>query len=162
MTYTYSKEALKKDYIRGAIGGVLTFLPLIYSTLFSTSFYVFFSLFALFFIFTIQTYVKSISTFRIEENVIYVKRLKNFQFFLNDLRYSKLKYFVLQKEKKWSPEEGWMQLIIKDKEKTLKIDSSLDGFEKIVEKVADQIEKNNIKIGESTRQNFEALGYVLE
>jgi len=74
---------------------------------------------------------------------------------LQDLR---LRYYSTRRDR----ENGWMHLKVKGRHATIRIDSSIEGFDRIVERMAAEAARRRIQIGDSTRSNWAAMGIVTE
>ena len=76
----------------------------------------------------------------------------------NRLDRLKLSYFSTKRDRS----DGWMQLTLGSAGgRTLKIDSSLDGFHDIVERAADAAGQTGLTMSEATRANLRAMGIAV-
>ena len=67
----------------------------------------------------------------------------------------KLSYFSTKRDRT----DGWMQLTVGSAGgRTVKIDSSLDGFHDVVERAARAAETTGLTLSEATRANLRAMG----
>jgi len=71
----------------------------------------------------------------------------------DDLRLLRLDYYSTRADR----EGGWMQLKLGDAQRTIRIDSDLDGFVQIVERAARAAAERGLPLGASTLANLEAL-----
>ena len=70
----------------------------------------------------------------------------------------KLSYFSTKRDRS----DGWMQLTVGSAGgRTMKVDSSLDGFHDIVERAARAAEANRLELSPATRANLRAMGIVV-
>jgi hypothetical protein len=73
----------------------------------------------------------------------------------NRLDRLKLSYFSTKRDRS----DGWMQLSIGSAGgRTVKLDSSLDGFHDVVERAARAAETAGLPLSETTRANLKAMG----
>ena len=70
---------------------------------------------------------------------------------MQDLR---LRYYSTRRDR----EKGWMHLKIKGRHATIRIDSSIEGFDRIVARTASEAARRRIAIGDLTRDNWAAMG----
>jgi hypothetical protein len=76
----------------------------------------------------------------------------------NRLDRLKLSYFSTKRDRS----DGWMQLTLGSAGgRTLKIDSSLDGFHDVVERAADAAGRTGLTMSEATRANLRAMGIAV-
>jgi hypothetical protein len=70
----------------------------------------------------------------------------------------KLSYFSTKRDRS----DGWMQLTVGSAgSRTIKIDSSLDGFHDVVEQAARAAGKTGLTLSEATRANLRAMGITV-
>jgi hypothetical protein len=71
----------------------------------------------------------------------------------DDLRLLRLDYYSTRADR----EEGWMQLKLGDAQRTIRIDSDLDGFVQIVDRCAQVAAERGLALDAATLANFQAL-----
>jgi hypothetical protein len=70
----------------------------------------------------------------------------------------KLSYFSTKRDRS----DGWMQLAVGSTGgRTVKIDSSLDGFHDVVERAAHAAGDTGLTLSEATRANLKAMGITV-
>jgi hypothetical protein len=70
-----------------------------------------------------------------------------------DLRLLRLDYYSTRADR----EGGWMQLKLGDAQRSIRIDSDLEGFVRLVERAAAEAARLNLALDASTAANLEAL-----
>jgi hypothetical protein len=71
-----------------------------------------------------------------------------------DIRKVGLRFFSLKRDRS----EGWMELSLGDGGRSLRLDSTLDGFKDIVARAADSARANGLTLSDSTQANLASLG----
>ena len=71
-----------------------------------------------------------------------------------DLRSLRLDYYSTRRDR----EGGWMQLRLRDAQRTIRIDSELEGFVELVRAVALEARRRGADLDEATRANLAVLG----
>jgi hypothetical protein len=71
-----------------------------------------------------------------------------------DLRSLRLDYYSTRRDR----EGGWMQLRLRDTQRTIRIDSELDGFVELVRAAAREARRHGADFDEATRANLGAIG----
>jgi len=70
----------------------------------------------------------------------------------------KLSYFSTKRDRT----DGWMQLTVGSVgNRSIRLDSSLDGFHDVVERAARAAEAGGLQLGEATRANLKAMGITV-
>jgi len=71
-----------------------------------------------------------------------------------NLRSLRLDYYSTRRDR----EGGWMQLRLRSAQRTIRIDSEVDGFADIARAAAAEARRRGVDIDEATRANLRALG----
>ncbi|WP_404325918.1 hypothetical protein [Aerophototrophica crusticola] len=74
-----------------------------------------------------------------------------------DLSDVSLRYYSTKKDRK----DGWLHLVLKGGGRKLSLESTLDGFDTIAERVAQAATENRLRVSEDTRENFLSLGFYV-
>lgn len=156
--FKYPKKTIQKDTFRAAFGIILLTSILLFLNL---SFYfqiVFLALLLLFITYAWQGYLNSKLRISFEKDEIEINQLKHFFIKKNKIIFVKLSYFSTKRDKNHNTEDGWMQLTIKTKKRSLKIESSFEGFGELITFAAQAINENSLHCSETTIHNFLSLG----
>ncbi len=68
----------------------------------------------------------------------------------------KLSYFSTRRDR----HGGWMQLRLRGNKRTIRVDSTLDGFDKLLSRAAHGVRRHGLELGPETLQNLNALGVL--
>ena len=71
-----------------------------------------------------------------------------------ELRSLRLDYYSTRSDR----EGGWMQLRLRDRQRTIRVDSELEGFVELVRAVALEARRRGADLDEATRANLRELG----
>lgn len=153
--HAYEKSSITGDYLRGGLGFAVTAFPVAFAPMIGT-FQVIFGIIALVFAgFVFKTWQRAQT--RIELAPEGIRALGPFgnSIAWPDLARMDLRYYSTQKDKA----KGWMQLILRDGQGTkLAIESTLDGFDTVLEHAAAAAARNGLALDETTTDNLAAAG----
>ena len=150
----YPVSSLRGDYIRAALGMAFTGMMLIGASKVPVMFVIIGSIFLLFAGFGVQTLMRHITSIQLKEEGLVVFGFRNRKIKWSQVNGTKLRFFTVKKAR----DAGWMELILLTSSGKIKIDSSIDGFNKIAEAVAQAVERMDVKIDETSVENFNSLG----
>lgn len=157
--HAYPKNAIMGDYLRGGLGFAVTAVPVILTPMLGT-FQIIFGLVSLVFAgFLFKTWQKAQTRYEVDEEAIRATGpMTSSAIRWQDLVKMNLRYFSTQKDKS----KGWMQLLLKDRAGTkITIESTLDGFDTVLEHAAKAARKNEIALDPTTIDNLAASGTTL-
>lgn len=153
MTYSYPLKRLAGDYVRAAAGLLITGMPLLLLSLSALPFAILLLLAALFIGYGMHTAFCHRRRINVNEDQISTEpdgACLNWR----DLREVKLEYYSTRKEST----AGWMQMTLRSRNKRLRIDSRLDGFQDIARYAATSAHANALLLSQTTAANLAALG----
>jgi hypothetical protein len=101
-----------------------------------------------------RTWVKSATRIAVGDEGIAVRGLRNASLRWDGLRQLSLTYYSTRRD----GSKGWMQMKLKGKETTLRIDSTLDGFTSLARRAAAEAAKRGVDLPPATQANLAALG----
>lgn len=134
---------------------MITLAPLLFMDVASVMVWVFGGLFLLFLTFAGRTALRHSTTIELDAEGVTARGPLGSRLRWDEVDRVKLRYFSTRKDR----EKGWMQLAIGGGRKTIRIDSTLDGFRDVVERTA-QHTSERISFDPPTLANFKALGVV--
>ena len=152
-TYRYPAQALLGDYARAGFGLVITLAPLLFMDVASVMVWVFGGLSLLFLTFAARTALRHSTTIELDGDGVAARGPLGSSLRWDEVDRVKLRYFSTRKDR----EKGWMQLAIGSPRKTIRIDSTLDGFHDVVERTA-RLTRERVAFDPPTLANFKALG----
>lgn len=154
VTYRYPTSELAGDYARAGFGLICTAGPLLFMNVASVMLWVLGGLSLLFATFGVRTAIKQATTFELDAEGIVARGPKTTKLFWTGLSGVTLRYFSTRKDR----EKGWMQLILKGEPGSIRVDSTLDGFQDVVERAARAVKAHNVPLDPPTIANFRAAG----
>lgn len=155
--HTYPTQAMLGDYFRAAAGlipttALLATIPVGVAGAMALS-----GMAALFAVFGIRTALRHGSQLELNDGVVRASGLFCTSISLRELDRIKLAHYSTRRDGRG----GWMQLELRSGSSTLRIDSRLEGFAKVVEVSARAAEARGLGFGAATQANLRALGIGL-
>ena len=150
----YPPRALVFDYFSTLLGLAFTVTPLTLLTPLAAVSGVLACLALLFFLFGLRTVIRHNTFVVISDHSVTLGGLRGTDITWRELRELKLSYFSTRR----SRQDGWMQLRLRGKGRTICLDSSLEGFDKLVAHAAKEARRNEVDIMPETMQGLLALG----
>lgn len=151
----YEKRAIIGDYVRGGVGFSVTAFPVAFAPMIGT-FQIIFLLVSLVFAgFIFKTWLRAQTRFDVDDDGIRALGPFGKTIEWSSLSELDLRYYSTQKEK----DKGWMHLVLKDKNGAkIAIESTLDGFETVLEHAASAARNNGLGLTQTTTDNLTATG----
>ena len=151
----YPRETLWADYVRAGAGALLCGLPLLVVEVNHWLAAILCAGFVLFGAFFVRTALRQRTHYLLGPDTLCADGPAGTLVEWNRLDRMKLSYFSTKRDRK----DGWMQLTIGSAGgRTVKIDSSLDGFHDVVERAAEAAQAAGLSLSEATRANLRAMG----
>lgn len=152
--HRYSPQKLLPDYLRGAAGliicgGLVALAPNVTAVL-----VIFGSLALLFGVFMLQTAQKHFLVLELTEDRIGTPSNPSAAAW-QDLQDVRLRYYALRRNKPG----GWMTLRLGFPRQRISVDSNIEGFEAIVDRVAREVRERPVRVDDVSRSNLAALGH---
>lgn len=152
-TLSYPASSLISDYVRGISGLAATIGPLIFLDLLSIVSFFLLILAFFFTIFMVRTVIRQVSTFEFSNDCLKVQGPLRMEIPWSDLEKVELRYYSTRRDRS----NGWMQLSIKGRRGTIRVDSTLCNFSDIVSHVSEVVDKSGFSLSPSTLQNMRML-----
>jgi hypothetical protein len=108
---------------------------------------------ALFLVYFARTVCRQLTHFELDEAGIRARGPMGAAIRWEELRSLRLDYYSTRRDR----EEGWMQLKLGDTQRTIRIDSELDGFAELARAAARAAAARGLALEASTLSNLEAL-----
>jgi len=157
--FRYDTEALRADYRRAGAGLVLTGVPLAVIHDEPIAVLVVGALFALFAVYGLRTWARGKSSVALDETGITVDGPRQRRRLAwTDLSRLRLKFYSTRRDRSG----GWMQLRLEGAGGPIALESTLDGFEEVVERAYRAARDNDLRFDRATRYNLLALGLAVE
>ena len=150
--HAYPFAALLKDDIKAAVGLVVLAIPLFVGGVPTVVFYVFLGAALLFLIYGVRTILRHMTVIEVSEGGIRDSGPFGATISWEDMRSVKLRYYSTRRDR----ERGWMDLRLKGRGRTLRIESAIEGFESIVRRATDAAPLHGIELSAATRANLKS------
>ena len=152
--HRYPIEVQRSDLIRGGGGLLLTAGPLIFLPMHWVVTVLFSAAAILFAVFTARIVQRVFTRYESGEQGIVAHGPAGATIAWDALSALKLKFFSTRRDRK----DGWMLLILKDGRRTLKLESTLTGFDEIVDRAAEVAKAKRLPLTDATTSNLLAMG----
>ncbi len=158
--HAYPMRALTADYLRAGIGLGLSLLMILLGHTGSAVTALLAGVAALFAIHGLNTATRHKMRLTVGEDAIVFRGWRRVGLSWKDMTEFKLSYYstARARDRRAGDRRGWMQLRLKGKGVTIRLDSSLDGFEKVARRAAAAAQTNGIAIDPTSLSNLDALG----
>jgi hypothetical protein len=152
--HAYPTQAMLGDYVRAAVGLIPTIGILTTMRVGMVGSMVLGGFAVLFAVFGIRTALRHGSHLELTEGALQSSGLVRASVSLRELDRITLAYYSTRRD----GHGGWMQLELRSGSSTLRLDSRLGGFAKVVEASARAAEARGLGLGAATQANLRALG----
>ena len=153
-------NALRGDYLRGAIGLFVTVGLLVAATKITIFQYIFAAGALLFLGFFLRTAQRHLTTFSFSNDTFQANGPLGKSISLSAVIDIRLRYFSTRKDR--TGEGGWFELTIRDPKSKISVDSTINGFEQIMQRCVNTIHQNKLTPSETTIENFSSAGFPLQ
>ena len=158
--FHYPMNALRGDYLRGAIGLFVTVGLLIAATKITIFQYIFAAGAVLFLGFFLRTAQRHLTTFSFSNGSFQANGPLGKSISLPAVIDIRLRYFSTRKDR--TGDGGWFELTIRDSKSKISVDSTINGFEQIMQNCVNTIHQNKLTPSETTIANFSSAGFPLQ
>ena len=152
--HRYGASALNADYARGVIGLLLTGGPLVLVPVAQILAVLFGACALLFAIYVVRTVLRQLVRVRLDDIGVAAIGPLGVAVRWSDLDDMRLRFYSTRRDR----EQGWMTLRLAGSGRRLHIESSIDGFDAIVQSARDAAVANGVTLSEATVSNLLALG----
>lgn len=152
--YRFRKEGVVADYLRAGAGLALTAPALLVASLGPVGLTIMGSLAALFAVYGVRTWHRQALVIHAGEDGIAAAGPFGTRLSWDALAAMKLSYYSTSRE----AGKGWMQLTLKSGGRSLRVDSTLDGFEDVVALAARKARTQRLTLSHPTVENLRSLG----
>ena len=153
--YGYSFSSVGGDFVRAVIGLVLCSLPVLLGLELILALWFLVPLTAVFITFLVRIIIRYMTTVTVTDEWIRVHSFFDITLHWADVTDFKLSYFTLRRD----GEKGWMQMRLRNAKNSVRIESSLVGFEEIASRAFAAAEANQISLNSATTSNLEVFGF---
>ena len=152
--YRHDFGSLRGDYLRTVLGLALTLGPLVFMPVHAVLAWVLGALAWLMAIHGVRTVWRHLAAVECGDDVLVLRAPVTRRLAWSDIGKLRLRYFSTRRDR----DRGWMQLVLSGNGVTLRIDSTLPGFEEIVRRAAAAAATAELPLSSATRRNLESLG----
>ena len=152
--HRYPARAVLLDYLYSGLGLLFTLGPLAGTTPSGPAAWVLGGLAALFAVYGARTALRHRTRLRVSEEEIVVDGLPRRHLPWSRLTRCTLGYYATRRNR----DRGWMQLTLKAGGRSLRIDSQIEGFDRIVRRAVHAAQSHGIAFDNTTQENLRALG----
>lgn len=150
----YPIEVQRSDLIRGGSGLLLTGVPLIFLPMHWIVTVLFTLAAVLFAVFTARIVQRLFTRYETGDQGIVAHGPLGGAVTWDELSALNLKFYSTRRDRK----DGWMLLVLGDGKRTLKLESTLTGFDEIVDQAAEVAKTKRLPLTEATTSNLLAMG----
>jgi len=150
----YPSAVLLGDYARAGIGLALTALPL---ALVNVSPWIGWPLAAsalLFAAFAARTAQRQFTRLTVDDQGVRAEGPLGAAILWDDLTGLRLRYYTTRRGR----DDGWMQATLTGRGRRIRLDSTLEGFDTVIERAVEAARRNGVSLGPVTVDNLLALG----
>ena len=152
--HRYPARAVLLDYLYSGLGLLFTLGPLGLAASAGPAAWVLGGLGALFAVYGVRTVLRHRTSLRVSEEGLVVEGLLRRRLPWVRLTRCTLGYYSTRRNR----DRGWMQLTLKAGGRNLRIDSQIDGFDRIVRRAVLAAQSHGIALDHTTQENLRALG----
>ena len=157
-THRHNFQSLVPEYVRAGVGVALTAGPVLLVDTITSIAWALGILAIIFAAFAVTVALRQFSVIDCTDDGISVSGPVGKSLAWDDLRDARLRYFSTRRD----GAKGWMQLVLKGKRGSIRIESTLTGFADIVARAAKAANDGRLELSSSTRGNLELLGVEKE
>lgn len=151
--HRYPPRAVLLDYLYSGLGLLFTVGPMAGTAPSGPAAWVLSVLAALFAVYGVRTLLRHRTWLSVSEDGIRVHGVLRRHLPWERLTRCTLGYYSTRRNR----DRGWMQLTLKAGRRSLRIDSQIEGFERIVHRAARAADAHGIALDNTTRENLRAL-----
>jgi hypothetical protein len=152
--HRYPPRELVGDYVRAGLGLAATGGPLLFVPASPVMMWLLGGLAALFLAFGARTALRQMTVVRLDGAGITAIGPMGVSISWNDLGRLGLAYYSTRRDRT----RGWMQLSVRGSGRSLRVDSTIDGFRDIVAAAARHAEQRRLELSPATLGNLAAMG----
>lgn len=153
--YRYPRPTVRGEYVRAGIGMALTGLPLAAAAGTPLPTAIFGVLFGAFAAYGVRAWHRGNLTVTVDERAIVARGGRIRQIEWAGLEAFQLRYYSTRRDRS----QGWMQVSVYGGGVSIAVESSFEGFERIVEYALSAARARELPLDRATRLNLLALGH---
>ena len=150
----YPRRTITLEFIYTIVGLLFSLFPITLTSALPEVYGILSFLGLLFFLFGLRTIIRQYTFIEVSEDKITVGGLLRYSIVWSDIQELKLSYFSTRRDRAG----GWMQLRLCAHNRTLRVDSTLKDFCKLVTEAVQKTFCNGLEHSAGTVENLKALG----
>jgi hypothetical protein len=151
--HRYPRKSLLADYARAAVGVGVIGVPLVLADLSGLVGLPIITLWALFAAYGVRTAIRHLTTVEVSEIGIRTLGPLGRAIPWEELGDIRLRYYATRRDRVG----GWMQLKVRGAGGRISLDSTLDGFDEVLARVAEAAHGRGLELNETTRENLQQV-----
>ncbi|MDE0044828.1 MAG: hypothetical protein OXU19_03050 [bacterium] len=158
----YGTRSIAADYARAAFGAVACLAPPLLVDVTAVLAWILVAVGALFVAFGLRTLLRHLTVYELSPEGIRAAGPLGASVSWKNMTAVNLAYFQTRPRRKVIVKSpgGWMELTLREDRQTIKIDSSLQGFDDVVGEAARVARERGLTLNPVTLANLEAMGFV--
>ena len=158
----YDTRSIAADYARAAFGAVACLAPPLLMDVAAVLAWILLAVGALFVAFGLRTLLRHLTVYELFPEGVRARGPLGATVSWKNLTAINLAYFQTRPRRKIIARSpgGWMELTLRDGRQTIKIDSSLQGFDDVVGEAARVARERGLTLNSVTLANLAAMGFV--
>lgn len=164
--FRYSRRDLATDYVRASFGGAICLVPPVFLDVATVMAWVLIAVGAVFVIFGLRTLLRHMTVYELGSNGMRASGPIAATVCWNGLSAMNLAYFSIRRRKHdrtgFSGTGGWMELTVREGNRAIKVDSSLEGFDDIVHLAVNAARERRLQLNSVTLANLAAMGFIYD
>ena len=158
----YDIRSIVADYARAVLGAAVCLAPPLLMDVVAVLAWILVAMGALFVAFGLRTGLRHLTVYELTAQGVRASGPLGATVSWQDLTAINLAYFQTRPRRKAITQSpgGWMELTLRDGRKTIKVDSSLQGFDDVVGEAARAARERGLTLNAVTLANLAAMGFV--
>ena len=158
----YDTRSIAADYARAAFGAVACLAPPVLVDVAAVLAWILVAVGALFVVFGLRTLLRHLTVYELSPEGMRARGPLGATVSWKDLTAVNLAYFQTRPRRKIIARSpgGWMELTLREGRRTIRIDSSLEGFDDVVGEAARVARERGLTLNPVTLANLAAMGFV--
>lgn len=152
--HRYPPSALRAAYLLAGTGIVIGFGPFIFGQSATFLRWLLGAMGLLFLVYFARTVVRQLTRIEIDATRIGARGPLGVDIRWNDVRALRLNYYSTRQDRSG----GWMELLVKGPRRSIRIESTLEGFVDVVGDAVREVGQRKLELDDRTRANLHALG----
>ena len=163
--FRYDVSVLRWDYVRAIAGAVICLAPLVMIEVIPEMVYILGAIGAVFTVFGVRTSVRHMTTVELSRQGVRTIGPMGRAIQWEELNGMKLAFYSMKRRRSedrmdFAASKGWMELKLEGAKGTIRLDSSLDGFDAVVDVACQAALARDLELNPITLANLDAMGFA--